>query len=90
MSWLTEALGGPVLAWEIKRATRRKLWRGLPIGYCAWLVFQAVVLFGAVLSANRDLPIGPQDRLELQRTMHAQQMEFLDYYLEVLLKQAPW
>ena len=41
MSWQSQALGGPVLAWEIKRATRPKLWRSVQIGYCAWLVIQA-------------------------------------------------
>src|SRR5437660_6214209 len=86
MSWQSQALGGPVLAWEMKRATRRKLWRGLQIGYCAWLVVQAVAMFLAVLSASWDLPNEPRSRLELYRTMYAQQIEFLDNYLDLLLQ----
>jgi ABC-2 family transporter protein len=86
MSWLTEALGGPVLAWEMKRATRRKLWRRIQVGYCAWLVIQAVALFGTVLSASRVPPNEPHSRLELYRTMYAQQMEFLDGYFVLLLR----
>jgi ABC-type transport system involved in multi-copper enzyme maturation permease subunit len=85
MSWQIEALGGPVLAWEMKRATRRKLWRCLQIGYCAWLVIQAVALFGA-MSSSWDLPNEPQSRLEVYRTMYAQQIEFLDNYLVFILQ----
>lgn len=90
MFWLTEALGGPVLAWEMKRATRRNLWRFVPIGYCAWLVIQAVTLFGAfqtLVAASGDPSDGnPSSRLELHRAMYARQIEFLDGYLVLLLQ----
>src|SRR5712691_6308821 len=86
MSWQSQALGGPVLAWELKRATRRKLWRRLQIGYWAWLVVQAVATFEAVLSAFRDLPNEQHSRLELYRTIYAQRIEFLDNYLDLLLQ----
>jgi ABC-2 family transporter protein len=88
MSWLTEALGGPVLAWEVKRATRGNVSRCLLIGYCAWLVIQAVAMFGAFGMA----PAGSDDRwdlskrLELYREMYAQQIEFFDHYLVILLQ----
>jgi ABC-type transport system involved in multi-copper enzyme maturation permease subunit len=85
MSWQIEALGGPVLAWEMKRATRRKLWRGLQIGYCAWLALQAAALF-AIFSTSWVLPDEPLSRLELHRTIHLQQIEFLDYYFALLLQ----
>ena len=85
MVWQTEALGGPVLAWELKQATRRKLGRWVQIAYCAWLVFQAVTLFGAVLSASWELPNEPHARLVLYRAISAQQIEVLDRYLVLLL-----
>lgn len=85
MSWLTEALGGPVLAWEMKRATRRDLWRCLPIGYCAWLVIQALALFYTVRPAWTVLPNERHSRVALYRALHAQQIEFLDIYLVLLL-----
>jgi ABC-type transport system involved in multi-copper enzyme maturation permease subunit len=86
LSWQIEALGGPVLAWELKRATRRKLWRWLPIGYCAWLVIQALALLGTVFSASRALRNAPQSPLELYRVIYALQFEFLDNYLLILLQ----
>jgi ABC-type transport system involved in multi-copper enzyme maturation permease subunit len=70
----------------MKRATRPKLWRSLQIGYCAWLVVQAVAMFEAVLSAFLDLPNEPLSRLELYRTIRAQQIEFLNNYLNLLLQ----
>src|SRR2546425_4194279 len=85
MSWQSQALGGPVLAWEMKRATRGKLLRCLQIGYCAWLVVQGVALLGAV-SAYRDLPDEPLSRLELYGAIYAQQIQFLDDYLDLLLR----
>jgi len=86
MSWQSQALGGPVLAWEIKRATRPKLWRSVQIGYCAWLVVQALAMFEAVLSAFADLPNEPHSRLQLQGIIRAQQVEFLNNYLDLLLQ----
>ena len=86
MSWQTEALGGPVLAWEIKRATRGKLWKWLPIGYWAWLFIEAVALLRAVPDALWALPNAPLSRLVLFRTMYAQQIEFFDKYLVLLLQ----
>jgi ABC-type transport system involved in multi-copper enzyme maturation permease subunit len=85
MSWQPEALGGPVLAWEMKRATRRKLWRWLQIGYCAWLALQAVALFG-IFSTSWVVPQQPVSRLELYRTIRLQQIEFLDSYFVLLLQ----
>jgi hypothetical protein len=95
MSWQSQALGGPVLAWEVKRATRRKLWRGLQLGYCAWLMVQTVALLGAVLPAYWELPhngpvpmpVGPPpSRRDIYRTMYVQQIGFLNDYLDVLLQ----
>src|ERR1700722_380980 len=86
MSRLAETLGGPVLAWEVKRATRRKLWRLLSIGYCAWLLIQAVSLFGAQFSASAVLPLKQYSGLEIYRNMYLLQMEFLDNYLAILLR----
>lgn len=45
MPWLIDVLGGPVLAWEVKRTTQRKLWRGFQLAYCAWLLVQALAMF---------------------------------------------
>jgi hypothetical protein len=39
---LVEALGSPVLAWELKRAARGYFWRFFPLGYSAWLLLLAV------------------------------------------------
>src|SRR5438552_2781187 len=86
MSWHIEALGGPVLTWEVKQATRRKLWKWLPIVYCAWLLIQAVAWFRATLPASWALPSEPRARLELFRTISAQQIAFLDNYLVLLLQ----
>jgi len=69
----------------MKRATRGKLLRCLQIGYCAWLVVQGVALLGAV-SAYRDLPDEPLSRLELYGAIYAQQIQFLDDYLDLLLR----
>src|SRR5262249_47292121 len=60
MSWLPQALGGPVLAWELKRSAQRALRRWLVLAYGAWLLVQAVPLFRAILSVSRDLPLNPQ------------------------------
>lgn len=87
MSWECQALGGPVLAWELKRATRGKLWRCLQIGYVAWLMVQAVAFLGAVRStAWEELPNEPYSRLELRGIIYAQQIEFLHGYMELLLQ----
>jgi ABC-type Na+ efflux pump permease subunit len=86
LSRLSQALGGPVLAWETKRATRRPLWRWLRTGYCAWLALQAVALFGAVPSDLWVVPDEQLPRLELYRVLSAQQTAFLDTYLGLLLQ----
>src|SRR5438128_515770 len=86
MSWPTEVLGGPVLAWEMTRATRRKLGRYAQIGYCAWLVIQAYALFGATDFTTGNLPDEPQARLEVYRTVRVQQIAFFNYYLVLLLQ----
>jgi hypothetical protein len=77
MHWLAEALGGPVLAWETKQSTRRRFWKYLRIAYCAWLVVQAVTLFGTVLSSHRGLTY---------HVAHIQQIYFLDNYMKTLLE----
>ncbi len=86
MSWDSQSLGGPVLAWEMKRASRRKLWRGLQIGYCVWLLVQAAAVFGFALQTSWDLPSAPHARLEFYSSIHAQQIELLDNYLQLLLQ----
>src|SRR5262249_16377980 len=86
MSWPIEALGGPVLAWELKQAARRKLRRSLQISYCAWLMIQALALLGAIDSTTSVLPEAPYRRLDLCRAIYAQQLELLDNYLDLLLQ----
>jgi hypothetical protein len=86
MPRLTEVLENPVLPWELKRIGRRQLWRILPIGYCAWLGVQAVALFGVTIAANPVAALDPHLRHELRREAHAQQTDFLQYYLDALLK----
>lgn len=86
MTWSIDALGGPVLAWEMKRATRRRLLKILLGGYCAWLVLQAVLIFGAAPYAAWQLQHDPQLRMMMFGTIIAQQIEFLGRYYEILLQ----
>ena len=86
MSWPLEALGGPVLEWEVKRAARRKLWWLLLFGYWAWLVIQAGTLFRVVLSASPPQPHEQSSYLLIHRLINAQRMAFLDGYLDTLLE----
>lgn len=54
MPWeAPQALGGPVLTWEIVRGRRRKWVRWLLAGYYTWLCFQALLLFQAFYPAYR-------------------------------------
>jgi ABC-2 family transporter protein len=85
MSWQPQALGGPVLAWDLKRATRGKLWRFLQVGYCAWLPIQALPLLGA-FSTPEVLPDNPLSRRELYRMIYGEQIDFLDSYFVFLLQ----
>jgi hypothetical protein len=90
MGWLTEALGGPVLAWELKRATRLKLWRYLQVAYCAWLTCQALALLNVGLSASRILarqvPLQASSALDAYSVTRTYQIEFLNSYLDTLLQ----
>jgi ABC-type Na+ efflux pump permease subunit len=74
--------------WEMKRVARGRLWRYLQIGYCAWLVIQALAILASISSSSRVLlrPNGLYSRLELYGAVYAQQMEFLDNYLVLLLQ----
>jgi ABC-type transport system involved in multi-copper enzyme maturation permease subunit len=87
MYLLTEALGGPVLAWELRRATRRRLWRYLWIGYCAWLVLTALILFGVMQSQSYRFSTDYKlSALELYRTTFAYHVEVLNDYSTFLLE----
>jgi predicted RNase H-like HicB family nuclease/ABC-type transport system involved in multi-copper enzyme maturation permease subunit len=86
MSWPPDALGGPVLAWEIKRVARRRLWRFLQFGYCAWLFIHAAAFLGNVPS---HLPVRPEDsysRREAYGLLYTQQLEFLENYQATVLQ----
>jgi ABC-type Na+ efflux pump permease subunit len=86
MQWQAEALGGPVLAWEIKRATRGLLWRYLQIGYCVWLVIQAAALLGALLTAYTAFVSQSHPQPVLDRVLIDLQAEFLANYFVLLLQ----
>jgi ABC-type transport system involved in multi-copper enzyme maturation permease subunit len=86
MSRPIEALGGPVLGWDVKRATRRKLWWFLLFAYWAWLVIQAGTLFRVVLAASQPVPREQSSYLLIHRLMNAQRIAFLDGYLVTLLE----
>jgi ABC-type transport system involved in multi-copper enzyme maturation permease subunit len=81
MAWQIDALGGPVLAWEITRAARRRLWMLLPFAYGAWLVAQGLVLF---LAYARTAPV-PHPAFEYH-VRHLLQLQFLNDYLAQLLQ----
>ena len=87
MFWQIQALGGPVLAWEMKRATRRNLWRLAPDRLLHWLVVQAVALFGACLPPAPVLPnMPPLSPGALPHACTPSKSEFLDNYLAILLQ----
>jgi hypothetical protein len=82
MALQVEALGGPVLAWEMTRAGRRKLGKILWIAYSVWLVLQAFVLFLTFSSATSAMPKNALSSLD----RYFQQLEFFDDYLALLLQ----
>jgi hypothetical protein len=86
MSWLTEALGGPVLAWELKRGGRRKLWKLLPITYSAWLTFQALTMLAALQSASKSLPNQEESPRLRSIALYVQQLNFFENYFALLLQ----
>jgi ABC-type transport system involved in multi-copper enzyme maturation permease subunit len=86
MSWQTEALGGPVLAWDARRVTRRRLWLFLRLCYCAWLVIQAFALTRILIAATWDLPEEPRARLAIFASRQVQQANFCDNYYVLLLQ----
>jgi hypothetical protein len=86
MSWPPEALGGPVLAWEVKQVMRRRLWRYLQLGYCAWLLLQAMAVLISVPTEPPARPGDPRSRREVYGLLRSQQMEFLDSYLVSVLQ----
>jgi ABC-type transport system involved in multi-copper enzyme maturation permease subunit len=61
------------------------LWRTFQIGYCAWLFIQALALLGSV-PVTAPPSNGPYNRLDLHSAVYALQIEFLDYYLALLLR----
>src|SRR5262249_13562656 len=86
MSWQPEALGGPVLAWEMKRVARGRGWRNFQIGYCAWLMIQALAFLHFAPTSSLVRVNGRYARMDAYRAVYAQQMEFLDNYLVLLLQ----
>ena len=89
MSWLADLVGGPVLSWEVKRTARWKLYRGIMLGYLAWLLIQALALFATISPApRRDDPFGggPPPTRQLRREAALQQQQFFENYLAILLR----
>src|SRR6516165_8578352 len=70
-----EALGGPVLAWEFKRAGRGYVRKFFALGYSAWLLLLGLGLWSATRSAFANAP-GPEAQLIL----------FLDSYVALILE----
>lgn len=91
MPWPTDALGGPVLAWGVRRTMRGYLLRGFQIAYCFWLLVQAVSYFGALRSASRNVDpwdpwMGLRTGPSLRREQEDQIQQFFHDYRETLLK----
>jgi ABC-type transport system involved in multi-copper enzyme maturation permease subunit len=86
MYWLAEALGSPILAWEVKRAARGYLRKFLALGYSAWLLLLGLGLLIATRTAFANPP-GPADSyLSHVRAREAQLMLFLDSYVALILQ----
>jgi hypothetical protein len=83
---LAEALGGPVLAWEVKRAEQGYLRRFFAIGYSVWLLLLAVVLLGSMRSALANQQDPADSNLSHLRAANAQLTLFLDSYVALLLQ----
>jgi hypothetical protein len=84
---ITEALGGPVLAWGVRRATRGYLLRGLQIAYCLWLTVQGWAMFGAAEYISRAINPPPGGfRREALGEPHVQHLQFVSNHVEVLLQ----
>jgi hypothetical protein len=75
MNRFAEALGGPVLAWEFKRAGRGYLRKFFALGYSAWLLVLGLGLWSATRSAFANAP-DPEAQLVL----------FLDSYVALILE----
>lgn len=87
MDGITEALGGPVLAWGVRRATHGYLGRGLQIAYCVWLTLQAWAWFGATEYITRAVNPPPGGfRREALGEQHVQQLQFVSNHVEILLQ----
>src|SRR5437660_8620061 len=102
MPWeAPQALGGPVLAWEIVRGARRKWVRWLLVGYYTWLFLQAFLLFQAFQPAylkslnnmnalerlveSRKMEYTPRHRWEAFNDVFATVATFLGNYIDSLL-----
>jgi ABC-type transport system involved in multi-copper enzyme maturation permease subunit len=86
MNRLVEALGGPVLAWEWKRAARGYLRRFFALAYSVWLLLLGVGLVIATRRAFANLPNPADSDLSYFRAIDAQVMLFLDSYVALLLE----
>src|SRR6476659_6651970 len=89
MSWeAPQALGGPVLKWELVRGTRLNWPRYLRNGYAAWLILQCLALFDAFDSPTRIERFEriPPSIAMLQKEFSDRE-DFLDNYVDLLLQQ---
>jgi ABC-type transport system involved in multi-copper enzyme maturation permease subunit len=83
---LAEALGGPVLGWEFKRAGRGYLRKFFAIVYSAWLLVLGLGLLSATRSAMASPPAPTDSYLSQVRANEAQLVLFLDSYVALILQ----
>src|SRR5947209_3717177 len=83
---IVEALGGPILAWECKRAARGYLRKFFWLGYSAWLLLLAFAVFHATRPAFANAPDPAGSNLDHLGARQAQLMLFLDTYLALVLQ----
>src|SRR5262245_19777459 len=83
---LVEALGGPVLVWDSKRAARGYLRTCFTFGYSAWLLLLTVGLLIAASPTSANPPDPADSYLSDIRASDAQLMLFVDSYVALLLR----
>src|SRR5579864_7391354 len=83
---LIEALGGPILEWELKRAGRGYLRKFFVFGYAAWLLLLALLVFYAARPPVGGPPDPDEYYFDHLRAHHDQVMFFLDTYLAQILQ----
>jgi ABC-type transport system involved in multi-copper enzyme maturation permease subunit len=86
MHQLVEAVGGPVLAWESKRAARGYVRKFFALGYAVWLLLLALGVLSATRSAVATPPAPADSYLSQARASDAQLLLFLDSFVALLLQ----